>query len=133
MNVSGWYDQSKFPDYWQTLLANKEALVTKNALYNRIGVYQGGDVSMFNRWRSEEISCMIDNRPYFSTLQRVLIADRIYTLAGYSFSLNNYLNNYDNPEDPVRDIISSTVMQPATKGAIPVMPTWNRNPGCLIC
>ena len=122
LNVSGWYDQSKFPDYWQTLLANKEALVTKNALYNRIGVYQGGDVSMFNRWRSEEISCMIDNRPYFSTLQRVLIADRIYTLAGYSFSLNNYLNNYDNPEDPVRDIISSPVMQPATKGAIPVMP-----------
>ncbi|MBR5055747.1 MAG: hypothetical protein IKX03_00970, partial [Bacteroidales bacterium] len=98
LNVAGRYDSIP----WQELLDRKENLVAVNALYDRIGVYQGGDVSMFNRWRSEKISCMIDNRQYFSTWQRVLIARRISTLAGVTFDLDTFLAN-DDPTDRVRD------------------------------
>ena len=45
---------------------------------------------------------MIDNRPYFSAWQRVLIAKRITELAGQTFSLNGYLS-IDVTTDPIRD------------------------------
>jgi len=118
LNVSGWYDTDKLP--WKDLLARKTVLLEQSAKYGRIGVFQGGDVSAFNRWRSEEISCMIDNRPYFSTWQRILIAQRIMSLAGVTFDLDAFLAT-DNPLDPVRDVVSP-VIGPATKAAVPVMP-----------
>ena len=69
----------------------------------RISVFQGADVSMFYRWRSERISCMIDNRFYFSTWQRYILVNRIMTLAGLpSISVNDFLDN-DVPTDPLRD------------------------------
>ena len=97
-NVTGQYNNI----LWQELLNKQEDLVNVNPLYSRIGVFQGGDVSLFNRWRSEKISCMIDNRKYFSTWQRALIAQRILTLAGLSFNLDTFLQT-DDPRDPVRD------------------------------
>ena len=120
LNVSGWYDDSKLP--WKELLGMRSSLVASNSLYSRIGKFQGGDVYIFNRWRSEEVSCMIDNRPYFSAWQRALIAKRILELAGGTFSLSNYMSTIDDPVDPVRDVISSPVIQPATKATIPIMP-----------
>ncbi len=54
-------------------MSRKTSLVSTNSKYDRIGVFHGGGVSLFNRWRSEEVSCMIDNRPYFSAWQRALI------------------------------------------------------------
>lgn len=94
---------------WKHLLDNKATLTATNPLYNRIGVYQGGDVSILNRWRSERVSCMIDNRFYFSTFQRELIVKRIMTLAGASFNESEFWAK-DVPIDPVRDIIASPVM-----------------------
>jgi hypothetical protein len=120
LNVSGWYDDAKLP--WKELLSMRSSLVTSNSLYSRIGKFQGGDVYIFNRWRSEEVSCMIDNRPYFSAWQRALIAKRIMELAGGSFSLSSYMSSKDKPEDPVRDMISSPVIQPSTKANVPIMP-----------
>lgn len=119
LNVSGWYDDTKIP--WKELLNKRSTLMSSNSLYGRIGKFQGADVSLFYRWRSEEISCMIDNRPYFSTWQRVLIARRITELAGRTFSLDNYLA-VDDPIDPVRDVISSPVITPSTKASVPIRP-----------
>ena len=73
------------------------------------GVFQGADVSMFNRWRSERISCMIDNRFYFSTWQRMLIVQRIMTLSGSTFDVESFWAN-DVTTDPVRDTNVSSVM-----------------------
>ena len=64
---------------------------------------------MFGRWRSEKISCMIDNRYYFSTWQRMLIVKRIMTLSGSSFDVNSFWEK-DIPTDTVRYVISSKVM-----------------------
>ena len=87
---------------WKTdLLDRKAELVASNPDYARIGVYQGGAEEGFNKWRCEKISCMIDNRPYFSTWQRILIVQRIKSLAGETFSLTDFLNT-DVTTDPIR-------------------------------
>ena len=84
-------------------------LVEKDANYGRIGVFQGGGTKMFGRWRSEMISCMIDNRFYFSTWQRMLIVQRIMTLSGSTFDVESFWAN-DVTTDPVRDTNVSSVM-----------------------
>lgn len=99
LNISAAYDNTP----WQAdLLSRKEALVAKDPHYERMGSYQGGDNSIYNRWRSERISCMIDNRFYFSAWQRELLVKRIMTLAGETFNLDDFLAK-DVTYDPVRD------------------------------
>lgn len=95
---------------WQELLDKQQQIVFNDANYERIGVYQGGDVCMFGRWRNERISCMIDNRFYFSAWQRYLITKRIMTLSGDldSFSFESWLSQ-DKTDDPIRDNISSSI------------------------
>ena len=113
LNISASYATPGWSSYLQDDGAGnwsvKPSLVSNNPLYSRIGVYQGGDVSIKHRWRSERISCMIDNRFYFSTFQRELIVRRIMTLAGESFNEATFWAK-DVPIDPVRDVISSPVM-----------------------
>lgn len=99
LNVSGDYNN---PTWKEDLLNRKADLVAINPAYDRIGVFHGGGTYMYNRWRSEKISCMIDNRFYFSTWQRELIVKRIIELAGETFSFADFLAK-DVPEDPVRD------------------------------
>lgn len=99
LNVSAVYDDVP----WKAaLLDNLSILTSIDSRYARIGRYQGGEGYILNRWRSEVISCMIDNRQYFSTWQRILIVTRIKSLAGDSFSLNDFVNA-DVTRDPVRD------------------------------
>lgn len=109
LNISGTYDNVP----WQAdLLDNLPSLVARDPHYARIGRFQGGDVMICNRWRSEKISCMIDNRQYFSTWQRILIVKRILQLAGESFSLSDFWSK-DVTIDPVRDASSSGAPAPA--------------------
>lgn len=114
---------------WQFLLDEKASLAASNPLYNRIGVYQGADVSILNRWRSERISCMIDNRFYFSTFQRYLIVKRIMSLAGVTFededAFWSAFKAKDVPIDPVRDLAGSSVMgesDPVPPRPVPLLP-----------
>ena len=120
LNVSGFYADSKLPSLWQELLGEIDFLVPRSDLYRRIGKFQGGDVFIFNRWRSEKVSCMIDNRQYFSALQRALIAKRIQELAGEEFDLHTYLLMFDDPTDPKRDSGSKNTVN--TRGPVKVMP-----------
>lgn len=117
LNITGRYNSIP----WQELLDRKDELVAKNPLYERIGIFQGADVSMFNRWRSEKVSCMIDNRPYYSTWQRILIAQRISTLAGLSFDLDDFLID-DDPTDPVRDVARRRRAPVNASGPVEYMP-----------
>jgi hypothetical protein len=120
LNISATYDNP----LWQAdLLSRRTSLVAANPLYSRLGVFQGGDVSPLNRWRCEKISCMIDNRFYFSIWQREIIVKRIMTLAGGTFDLGSFLA-LDDPTDPVRDVAVSGVMEPKprTSAITPIMP-----------
>lgn len=124
LNVTGtWYagEAANLPSPWKELMGKKASLVSENAKYGRIGVFHGGDVSLFNRWRSEMVSCMIDNRPYFSTLQRILIAKRIIEKSGGTFNLDTYLAT-DQPNDPVRDGGGLGVILPSTKATVTARP-----------
>jgi hypothetical protein len=100
LNVSGSYDNVP----WQEdLLDNMAMLSSIDSRYpDRIGRFQGGDTYPLNRWRSEKISCMIDNRQYFSAWQRDLIVRRIFSLAGETFSFSDFIAS-DVTVDPVRE------------------------------
>ena len=98
LNLSASYSSTP----WDDLLARRDELIAMNPLYERLERYQGGDTYMFNRWRSERISCMIDNRPYFSLWQRMLIVQRIMKLAGSSFNESAFFAK-DVAIDPLRD------------------------------
>lgn len=88
---------------WQEpLLDRKDALVSQDAHYERIGIFQGGDRYMFNRWRSEMVSSMVDYRAYFSAWQRILIVRRIMDKVGGTFSLDDFFAA-DKTNDPMRD------------------------------
>ena len=89
----------------EALLDRQEVLTALDPHYGRIGVYQGGGNYLYGRWRSEKISCMIDNRFYFSAWQRYLITRRIFTLSDDldNFSFDSWLAK-DVTTDPVRDI-----------------------------
>lgn len=129
LNISAKYGHDNVG--WKHLLDGvnaKTSLVEKNSLYNRIGIYQGGHVSTRNRWRSERVSCMIDNRFYFSTYQRELIVRRIMSLAGVSLTDEAFYTMFwakDVPIDPVRDVVSSSVMgnsDPVVPRPVPMLP-----------
>ena len=105
LNVSGQYDSTP----WNSLLEIRDALISVDNNYGRIGRFQGADNSMFNRWRSEMISCMIDNRPYFSTWQRILIVKKIMDKADMEFSLDDFFDK-DVTLDPIRDQTTGLIM-----------------------
>ncbi len=105
LNVSGRYDETP----WNSLLEIRDNLAAIDSNYERIGRYQGADNSLFNRWRSEIISCMYDNRPYFTTWQRTLIVQRIMDKAGMEFSANDFFDK-DVTVDPIRDQVSGAVL-----------------------
>ena len=102
LNISAKYS----PTPWDNLLSQKEELVASDSRYSRIGTYQGGQGNILNRWRCEKVSCMMDNRFYFSAWQRMLIVKRIMTLAGASFNESDFFDK-DVPFDPERDTPSS--------------------------
>ena len=121
LNISGYYATTP----WDDLLAVRATWAESNDKYNRIGKFQGGGTSMFYRWRSERISCMIDNRFYFSTWQRYLIAKRIVELSGGSTPTLAAFKLTDVPDDPVRDGGGSLAPQPigvTTMGPPHIMP-----------
>ena len=97
---------------WKGLLLDNLAnLISRDSRYGRIGTFQGGDTYTFGRWRSEKVSCMIDNRMYFSAWQRYLIVQRIFSLSSdlASFTYASWLSR-DVPFDPVRESTSSPIM-----------------------
>ena len=85
LNVSGYYNTVP----WQTILDKYNAGQLANP--KPVGKFQGGAGSIYNVWRSEKTSCMINNNQYFSAWQRVLIAKRITEKAGETFNLDMYL------------------------------------------
>ncbi len=111
---------------WQKeILDNLSDFILLDSRYSRIGVWQGAGTSPLNRWRSEKISCMIDNRFYFSTWQRALIVKRIMQLAGSSFDLYEFVGK-DNPSDPVRDELSSGTPGAVRTSSLRVVPPLAR-------
>ena len=58
---------------------------------NIVGMFEGGYYYPHGVWRSESISVMDDNRPYFNTISREIIVRRIMELSGQEFKFEEFL------------------------------------------
>ena len=104
LNVSGYYDSVP----WKAdLLDHLDEWTARNPDYERISIWHGGHTSLYYRWRSEKTSCMIDNRPYFSTWQRILIVRKIMEKTGGTFDMDDFIAK-DVTVDPIRPVVSAT-------------------------
>ena len=104
LNVSGYYDSVP----WKAdLLDHLDEWTALNPDYGRISIWHGGHTSLYYRWRSEKTSCMIDNRPYYSTWQRILIVRRIMTKTGETFDMDDFIAK-DVTVDPIRPVVPAT-------------------------
>ena len=104
LNVSGYY--GRVP--WKAdLLDHLDEWTARNPDYGRIGIWHGGHTSLYYRWRSEKTSCMIDNRPYFSTWQRILIVRKIMEKTGETFDMDEFIAK-DVTVDPIRPVVPAT-------------------------
>ncbi|WP_300699494.1 M64 family metallopeptidase [Bacteroides sp.] len=72
LNVSPYYTKEQVP--WSRFIGKPE--------YSHVGIFEGGYYYPQGVTRSEDISCMDDNRPYFNTQSRYLIVERILQATG---------------------------------------------------
>lgn len=89
-NVANNISENSQTCYWNHLKGNP--------LFPKVGYFEGAYVHKKGYWRSEETSCMIDNRRYFNAYSRQLIVERIKSLSNDSFSFNDFIAkdvNYD--------------------------------------
>ncbi|MFA5848800.1 MAG: BACON domain-containing carbohydrate-binding protein [Bacteroidales bacterium] len=73
--------------------------------YSPVGAYEGGYYYSQGVWRAENRSAMINNIDYYSTASREMIVKRIKSLAGQTYSLEDFKS---------RDVVETS---PATKAA----------------
>ncbi len=73
--------------------------------YSPVGAYEGGYYYSQGVWRAENRSTMINNIDYFSTASREMIVKRIKSLAGQTYSLEDFKS---------RDVVE---ISPTTKAA----------------
>lgn len=77
-------------NYWKHMVNDRQ--------FPKVGYYEGAMQYGKGIWRSEIISCMIDNRRYYNAYSRQLLVERIKSLAGETFDYNDFLSkdvNYD--------------------------------------
>ena len=104
LNVSGYYGSVP----WKAdLLDHLDEWTARNPDYGRIGIWHGGHTSLYYRWRSEKTSCMIDNRPYYSAWQRILIVRKIMEKTGETFDMDEFIAK-DVTVDPIRPVVPAT-------------------------
>ena len=84
----GWYknlsmssDATQVP--WAHLIYNPE-------YSNYVDVFEGGYMHSRGMYRSEAVSCMNNNIPYYSAISRQAIVERIMECAGETFSLEKF-------------------------------------------
>jgi hypothetical protein len=58
-----------------------------------VDIYEGGYFHTRGVYRSEPVSCMNNNIPYFSAISRQEIVERIMRYSGQRFSITNFYAN----------------------------------------
>lgn len=60
--------------------------------YSDVGAYEGGYYYEFGTWRPEQTSCMVNNIPYYNAPSRWAAVKRIMSIAGVTFTFDDFLN-----------------------------------------
>jgi len=102
----GWYKNLELTGDWNQV--GWSHLIFNPNYSDFVDVYEGGYMHSRHIWRSETISCMNNNIPYYSTISRQAIVERIKEYAGESFSLEDFYAN------------DKTTVGPATKGTVSI-------------
>ena len=117
----GWYknltmngDAKQAP--WSHLIYNSK-------YSNRVDMYEGGYMHSRGVYRSEATSCMNNNIPYYSSISRQAIVERIKGYAGETFSLEDFYAN------DVFDFGTITKSAASVDGTFGVDPKFNRATG----
>lgn len=79
--------------------------------YRSVNTYEGGALFAKGVWRSEPISCMEDNRPYFNAASRYAIVKRILNIAGKELTTQQFIQND-------HDRFNTAAMQAQTRSTI---------------
>ena len=87
-NLSMNSDHNQVP--WSHLLYN-------STFSNRVDMYEGAYMHMRGMYRSEITSCMNNNIPYFNSISRQAIVERIKEYAGETFDFDDFVakDNFD--------------------------------------
>lgn len=86
---------------------------------NRVDMYEGAYMHMRGMYRSEITSCMNNNIPYFNSISRQAIVERIKDYAGETFDFNDFVSrdNFD---------VGTKAAQRDFDWTFGVDPKWNR-------
>lgn len=68
--------------------------------YGAVGIFEGAYYYDSGVWRSEAISCMDDNRPYYNAPSREAIVRRIMKASGETFRMEDFIKNDKVKADP---------------------------------
>lgn len=85
----GWYDNLDVNDKMQ--LVGWRHLILDPRYSDIVDVFEGGYGYARGVYRSEENSCMRDNTPYYSTISRQSIVNRIKVFAGECFDFEEFV------------------------------------------
>ena len=112
--------------YWRHMIGDSR--------FPKVGFYEGGYAEYGKGiWRSEKISCMIDDRPYFNACSRQLIVERIKKLSNEAFDYEDFLAkdvNYDEVLDQLQSGAYSNDYGKYSRRDLPVYPL--REPPVLL-
>ena len=109
----GWYrNLSTNADYhtveWAHLFAHPDYT-------NVVDMYEGGYYHSRGIYRSEANSCMNNNVPYYSAIQRQEMVERIKRYAGEEFSIEDFYAN-DVRDASNNDFVTRTLVEKASAG-----------------
>ena len=79
--------------------------------YEHVGFYEGAHLYDFGVWRCEQYSCMINNIHYFSVASRMAIVERLKTIAGETFDLEDFISR-DKQKAPTTDQLNGSYTMP---------------------
>ena len=104
------------PDWFRNLSVSSdiEQLPWAHLIYNPnysdyVDIYEGGWMHSRGVYRSETISCMNNNIPYYSAISRQVMVERIMEIAGEEFTLEKF---YENDSDRFGNFTKSDVQTP---------------------
>lgn len=59
--------------------------------YDAVSIYEGGLYYEKGAWKAEEVTCMLDNSPYYSAPSREAIVQRIFKASGLTFDFDDFV------------------------------------------
>ena len=119
----GWYRNLELTGDWNEV--GWSHLIFNPSYSDIVDVYEGGYMHARHIWRSETISCMNNNIPYFSTISRQAIVERIMDYSGEEFTLEKFYAKDSRTVGPK----SAPQSRPLSKFPLPDFPVHSHEHG----